>query len=77
MTGYLGKDGRGRRRWPWGRWEMFRNVNVGGGGKRVRGGGGEGVQCPGGGGGGGLRRRRRVDCTLEIRDQGKGRCGGT
>ena len=55
------------------------NGNSGGKGKkRVRGGGGEVAQFSGGDGGdGGLRRRqrrrRRVDCAMEIRDQGKGR----
>ena len=39
----------------------------------VRGGGGEVEQFFGGGGGGGQWRRQRVDCALEIRDQGKGR----
>ena len=27
--------------WPWGRWEVVKNVDVGGEGKGVRGGGGE------------------------------------
>ena len=36
--------------WPWGRWEVVKNVDAGGEGKGVRGGGGEVEQFSGGGG---------------------------
>ena len=39
--------------WPWGRWEVVKNVDAGGEGKGVRGGGGEVEQLSGGNSGGG------------------------